>query len=205
MHDQISKMWKMGKPLRFTLFLILPILFCDWYIFPLLFSNIVHSRYFSLHCGNKNESTCNELNKLFLNRYTNCKEKGNRYWMNQPRKLNTKSIVYDGLNRYWSKKMIEFLDHNKQPTLELLVMIVSVRRRKGSYLPHITRLLHQQIDIINSRKNEKNGKRDVDVIICNSDAEPKQNKEAVYLSSFVDVISINRTKRSHRCCGKETW
>ena len=77
-------------------------------------------------------------------------------------------------------------------------MIVSVRRRKGSYLPHITRLLHQQIAMINSRKNKKNGKRDVDVIICNSDAEPTQNKEAVYLSNFIDVISINRTKRSHK-------
>ena len=84
-------------------------------------------------------------------------------------------------------------------------MIVSVRRRQGSYLPHITRLLHQQIAMINSRKNKKNGKRDVGVIICNSDAEPTQNKEAVYLSNFIDVISINRTKRSHRCCGKETW
>ena len=100
---------KTGKVLRFTLFFILLILLCDWYIFPLLFSNIVHSRYFSLRCGNENEPSCNELDKLFLNRYTNCKEKANRYWMNQPRKLNTKSIVYDGLNRYWSKQMIEFL------------------------------------------------------------------------------------------------
>ena len=101
--------WKTGKVLRFTLFLILLILLCDWYIFPLLFSNIVHSRYFSLRCGNENEPSCNELDKLFLNRYTNCKEKANRYWINQPRKLNTKSTVYDGLNRYWSKQMIEFL------------------------------------------------------------------------------------------------
>ena len=101
--------WKTEKVLRFTLFLILLILLCDWYIFPLLFSNIVHSRYFSLRCGNENEPSCNELDKLFLNRYTNCKEKAKRYWINQPRKLNTKSIVYDGLNRYWSKQMIEFL------------------------------------------------------------------------------------------------
>ena len=101
--------------------------------------------------------------------------------------------------------MIEFLHYNQQDTLDLLVMIVSVRRRHESYLHHTTRLLHQQIGQINSRRNKNDDKINVDLVICNSDAEPHNHQDANDLSNFVDVITINKTKRSHKCCNKETW
>ena len=100
--------------------------------------------------------------------------------------------------------MAEFLEYNKQDTLDLLVMIISVRRRHGSYLQHITRLLNQQIQKLNNNdRNEQKTK--VNLIICNSDAELDEHKEATHLSNFVDVMPINRTKRSHKCCPPENW
>ena len=103
--------------------------------------------------------------------------------------------------------MAEFLDHNKQDTLDLLIMVISVRRRHGSYLKHITKLLHQQTDQINHQRNrnKKIESNVVDLIVCNPDAELELHKEATHLASFLDVISINRTKRSHKCCTKENW
>ena len=194
-------MWRPGKIARFTFAIIFTLIVCDWYLFPNLFSNVVHSRYFSLRCKSPNESACKELDQLFFTRNENCNKKANKYWMTQPTKTNTKSVVYDGLNQYWSNKMIDFLDHNNQDTLNLLVMIISVQRRNGSYLQHITRILHQQIQ----KMNHKRGKTSANLVICNSDADLEGHKEATYLSHFIDVISINQTNRSHKCCKKENW
>ena len=185
------------------------IIICDLYIFPLLFSNIVHSRYFSLRCTSKNESSCQELDNLFSKRHSNCVKKANRYWNAQaPKSITTSpSVKNSEINPYWSYEMAEFLDHNKQDTLDLLIMVISVRRRHGSYLKHITKLLHQQIDQINRQRNrnKKIENNVVDLIVCNPDAEIELHEEATHLSSFLDVISINRTKRSHKCCTKENW
>ena len=178
---------------------------CDVYLFPTLFSNVVHSRYFSLRCKEQNDASCKEIDALFLTRSKNCEDRASTYWMNQPRKQRTKRPIYDDeLNRYWSDDMAEFLDYNNQDTVDLLVMIISVRRRHGSYLQHVTRLLHQQIQKINNRDKNKQ-KRKANLVICNSDAELDEHKEAMYLSNFVDVIPINRTKRSHKCCPAENW
>ena len=178
---------------------------CDVYLFPTLFSNVVHSRYFSLRCKEQNDASCKEIDALFLTRNKNCEDRASSYWMNQPRKQRTKRPLYDDeLNRYWSDDMAEFLDYNNQDTVDLLVMIISVRRRHGSYLQHVTRLLHQQIQKINNRDKNMQ-KRKANLVICNSDAELDEHKEAMYLSNFVDVIPINRTKRSHKCCSAENW
>ena len=178
---------------------------CDVYLFPTLFSNVVHSRYFSLRCKEQNDASCKEIDALFLTRNKNCEDRASTYWMNQPRKQRTKRPLYDDeLNRYWSDDMAEFLDYNNQDTVDLLVMIISVRRRHGSYLQHVTRLLHQQIQKINNRDKNMQ-KRKANLVICNSDAELDEHKEAMYLSNFVDVIPINRTKRSHKCCPAENW
>ena len=178
---------------------------CDVYLFPTLFSNVVHSRYFSLRCKEQNDASCKEIDALFLTRNKNCGDRASTYWMNQPRKQRTKRPLYDDeLNRYWSDDMAEFLDYNNQDTVDLLVMIISVRRRHGSYLQHVTRLLHQQIQKINNRDKNMQ-KRKANLVICNSDAELDEHKEAMYLSNFVDVIPINRTKRSHKCCPAENW
>ena len=190
--------WKFRSLSILTYCVIFSVLFCDWYLFPFLFSNVVHSRYFSLQCKNANDSSCNELNQLFVTRKTNCDRKANEYWMSQPRKLSTKSD--DGFDEYWSHRMSQFLEYNKQRNLDLLVMIISVRRRHESYLKHITKLLHQQTNTIDTSNTGG-----VDLVICNSDAELGKHHEAVYLSQFIDVISINRTTRSHKCCSNEDW
>ena len=136
-------------------------------------------------------------------------KKANRYWNAQaPRSITVSpNAMNTEINPYWSYEMAEFLGHNKQDTLDLLIMVISVRRRHGSYLKHITKLLHQQIDKINRQRNKgkKIASSVVDLIVCNSDAELEKHEEANHLSSFLDVISINRTKRSHKCCTKETW
>ena len=178
---------------------------CDFYLFPFLFSNVVHSRYFSLRCKEENDVACKEIDALFLTRNNNCEDKASAYWKTQLRKQSTKSSTYDDeLNKYWSDDMAEFLEYNKQDTLDVLVMIISVRRRHGSYLQHITRLLNQQIQKLNNNdRNEQKTK--VNLIICNSDAELDEHKEATHLSNFVDVMLINRTKRSHKCCPPENW
>ena len=185
------------------------VIICDLYIFPFLFSNIVHSRYFSLRCTSKNESSCQELDNLFSKRHRNCVKKANRYWKEQAPKSITASPSAKNteINPYWSYEMAEFLGHNKKDTLDLLIMVISVRRRHGSYLKHITKLLHQQLNQINrQRDNSKKIESSVvDLIVCNSEAELELHKEATHLSSFLDVISINRTKRSHKCCTKENW
>ena len=194
-------MWMSRTLSRLTSFVTFFVLFCDWYLFPFLFSNVVHSRYFSLQCNNPNDSTCNELNELFATRKKSCDKKAKEYWMSQPRKLIAKS---DKIDEYFSNSMLEFLAYNKQPNLEVLVMIISVRRRHESYLKHITKILHQQTNRI-AKRNKGNEKDSVDLVICNADAELDDHQEAIYLSQFVDVISINRTERSHKCCTKENW
>ena len=180
--------WKSRTLLKLTYCFIFSIIFCDWYVFPFLFSNVVHSRYFS--CKDKNNPTCNELNELFVTRKINCDKKANKYWINQPKMLDNRISNYP--------------EYNKHPNLDLLVMIISVRRRQESYLQHITKVLHQQTNRINNR-NKDNKKGVVDLLICNADAELDKHQEAIYLSQFVAVISINRTRRSHKCCTKENW
>ena len=207
--NMIFARWRVESIVKLIFLTGFLILICDLYIFPLLFSNIVHSRYFSLRCTSKNESSCQELDNLFSKRHSNCVKKANRYWKEQaPKSITTSpSAMNTEINPYWSYEMAEFLGHNKQDTLDLLIMVVSVRRRHGSYLKHITKLLHRQIDQINRQGNEnkKIESKVVDLIVCNPDAEIELHEEATHLSSFLDVISINRTKRSHKCCTKENW
>ena len=82
-------------------------------------------------------------------------KKANRYWKGQTPKsiMTSPNAKNTEINPYWSYEMAEFLDHNKQDTLDLLIMVISVRRRHGSYLKHITKLLHQQTDQINHQRN----------------------------------------------------
>ena len=146
-----------------------------------------------------------EINTLFETRNKNCETKASNYWMKQPRKeMTTVSRYDDELKQYWSPDMVKFLQYNNQETLDLLVMIISVRRRHGSYLQHNARLLHQQIEKVNSKIRNEESKK-VDLVVCNSDAVLNEHKEALYLSDYVDMIPISRTKRSHKCCSAETW
>ena len=131
----------------------------------------------------------------------NCDKKANEYWISQPRKLSPK---IDRTDEYFSNRLPEFLKYNKQRNLDLLVLIITVRRRHESYLKHITKTLHQQTNRI-AQRNKGNEKSSVDLVLCNADAELDKHREATYLSQFVDVISINRTKRSHKCCTIENW
>lgn len=196
--------WKLRSVPTFTYCVIVSVLFCDWYLFPILFSNVVHSRYFSMQCKDKNDSTCNELNDLFATRKRSCDKIAKEYWMKQPIKLSTKRDEQYSLKEYWSSDMAEYLEYNKQPRLDMLVMVISVRRRLESYLHHTTKLLHNEIHK-QSRGKKEGEMKNVNLVICNSDAEPEIYKEATYLSQFIDVISINRTKRSHKCCPAEDW
>ena len=123
---------KIGNVAKLTVCVLSATIFCDWFLFPMLFSNIVHSRYFSLQCNNSSDSSCIEVNKIFWSRNINCKVKANEYWMNQKKKIIRKNVMYGELNHYWSNEMIDFLHYNKQNTLDLLVMIVSVRRKHES-------------------------------------------------------------------------
>ena len=171
----------------------------------MLFQNIVHSRYFSLSCKEENDTSCMEINTLFETRNKNCETKASNYWMKQPRKeMTTVSTYDDELKQYWSPDMVKFLQYNNQETLDLLVMIISVRRRHGSYLQHNARLLQQQIEKVNSKIQNEESKK-VDLVVCNSDAVLNEHKEALYLSDYVDMIPISKTKRSHKCCPAETW
>jgi len=145
-----------------------------------------------------------EINTLFETRNKNCETKASNYWMKQPRKeMTTVSTYDDELKQYWSPDMVKFLQYNNQETLDLLVMIISVRRRHGSYLQHNARLLHQQIEKVNSKIQNEESKK-VDLVVCNSDAVLNEHKEALYLSDYVDMIPISKTKRSHKCCPAET-
>ena len=193
--------WKFRTLANLAYFVIFSVLFCDWCLFPFLFSNVVHSRYFWLQCNNPSDSTCKKLNELFATRKMNCDKKANEYWTNQPRKLSSKS---DKTDEYFSNSIPEYLKYNKQPNLDLLVLIITVRRRHESYLKHITKILHQQTNRI-AQRNNGNEKSSVDLVICNADAEPDKHQEAIYLSQFIDAISINRIKRSHKCCTIENW
>ena len=191
--------------IKATVVLIILVLFCDFLIFPILFQNVVHSRYFSLQCKNENDKSCKEINTLIQTRNKYCEIKATNYWKNQARKPIIESVLYDDeFKRYWSPNMVEFLQYNNQETLDLLVMIISVRRRNGTYLKHNARLLHQQIEKMNT-ENESAQKRKVDLVVCNSDAELNEHKEAIYLSDYIDLIAINRTKRSHKCCPAANW
>ena len=137
--------------IKATVVLIILVLFCDFLIFPILFQNIIHSRYFSLKCKSDNDSACKDINVLIQTRNKNCEKKASNYWMSQARKESTQNSFHDDkFKRYWSPDMEEFLHYNNQETLELLVMMISVRRRNGSYLQHNARLLNQQIEIINN-------------------------------------------------------
>ena len=201
----VAKMVRCKNVIKAIIFSFVVVILCDFCLFPILFHNVVHSRYFSFPCKNENDTSCKAIDALFQTRNKNCETKSNKYWMAQSRKLSTKSSNYDDeLKRYWSPGMLEFLHYNNQDTLDLLVMIITVRRRHGSYLQHNAKLLHQQIDKLN-RKGEYEQKRRADIVVCNSDAQVHEHKEAEYLSDYIDVIPINKTKRSHKCCSPQNW
>ena len=158
-----------------------------------------------MSCKEENDTSCMEINALIETRNKNCETKASNYWINQPRKeMTTVSTYDDELKMYWSSDMVKFLKYNNQETLDLLVMIISVRRRHGRYLQHNARLLHKQIQEVNSEERNE-GRKKVELVVCNSDAVLNEHKEAVYLSDYIDTIPISRIERSHKCCPAETW
>ena len=87
----VCKMWTFRKKfmnkniLLPGLILFVIAIFCDRILFPKLFPNVVHSRYFSLQGHDK------QLDSLFLARNRNCALKAISYWKSRERPTNFES------------------------------------------------------------------------------------------------------------------
>ena len=147
-----------------------------------------------------------ELDSLFRNRSTNCAIKANRYWISQQKEREQGSKINHIPTQNWFENISKDIgaSRHNEDTFDLLIMVVSVRRRQGSYLLHVTRLLHEQIQDLTHRKTNDH-RKNVHLVICNSDADLEKHEDAVYLSQFVDVVQISRANRSHKCCTSQTW
>ena len=176
---------------RIIFVFVLVVSFCDIILFPYLFADIIHSRYFSYPCNDEIAKSCIDLEDIFLRRRNSCDVKAKAYW--------TSMEPYDHKLKPPAKtrNASSYINHTD---LDLLVMIITIRRRGQGYLKHIAKLLNQQIIAVNNQSNIN-----VHLVICNADAELTSHRDAIYLSNYVDTIAINNTERSHKCCKRNKW
>ena len=210
----VYKMWTYRKKVRNKKIVISGLIvfaiaiFCDRILFPKVFHNVVHSRYFSLQGDDK------QLDSLFLTRNRNCALKAISYWKSRERPTNFESRNLNNIEDSEGKgiymnaetRTVAYSHFTKtqKHNFELLIMVISVRRSNEKYLLHVAKRLNQQVEQYNNDYKGNKG-RHVKLAICNSHADVEEHKNATYLSQFIDVISINRESRSHKCCTKENW
>ena len=137
-------------------------------IFPVVFKSSAHSQYFSELKGAK-------VKQFYENRSASCNKKAESFWDHLDRPL----VVGSSTN---------------PSTTQLLVMMISVKRKNIEFVKHTSKQYFQQVSKIGEKAAFS---------LCNSEAHPQHHTFAQSLTGL--VAPINCSDRSHHCFDDQSW